>query len=62
MMKAIIGDKYLTQMGVFIIPKDQNAEVSIGDRIWHDGSEYRIDAIVPPSKPYGKWSIKVTRD
>ncbi len=61
MMKVIAGERFNTSEGEMIIPNNQKDHFAVNDRIWLDGYEYYVDAILPPSKPGAKWALKIRK-
>ena len=61
MVKEITGQLFETSFGTMIVYDDQSAVIALGDSIRFDGSHYKVEAVIPPSKPEGKWSLRVTK-
>lgn len=59
MMRVITGTMYNLSNGKTIVYNEQNDRFSVGDKVSYEGEIYTIKAIVPPSKPDGKWSLCV---
>lgn len=61
MVKDITGQLFETSFGTMIVYDDQSAVLTVGDRVRFDGSDYKVETVIPPSKPEGKWSLRVTK-
>lgn len=61
MVKEITGQLFETSFGTMIVYDDQSAVLTVGDSIRFDGTDYKMEAVIPPSKPEGKWSLRVTK-
>ena len=58
-MKEVIGVKYNTSSGTFIVLDEFKEKLRIGDEIIFDGKRMVINKIQAPTKPDAKWSIQV---
>lgn len=59
MMKAITGEMFRTSAGLMLIHNEQDKQFAVGERIVHNGREYAVKEIVPPTRPMAKWSLCV---
>jgi len=59
MMKVITGSQFNTHNGIMVVPDNQNAVLKRGDMIQFNDKEYTVIEVISPSKPDGKWSIRV---
>lgn len=60
MMKVVTGKIYNTSFGTMFIHNEQAEHFSVGDCIEYNRKKYKIDAIVSPTKPEAKWSLKIS--
>ena len=44
---------------MLIVHNEQNETFAVGDVIEFDGIEHRVKAVIPPTKPGGKWSLRI---
>ena len=58
-MKVVTGDKFNTSFGMLIVHNEQDEVFAVGDSIKYDGTEHRVKAIIPPTKPDGKWALQI---
>ena len=58
-MKVVTGDKFNTSFGMLIVYNEQNETFSVGDAVEFDGKEHCVKAIIPPTKPDGKWALRI---
>ena len=59
MTKVITGKKFNTSFGTMIIHNEQDTRLSKGDNVNFENMDYSIVAIVPPTRPDGKWALQV---
>ena len=59
MMRVITGTMFNLPTGKTIVYNEQNDRFSVGDIVNYEGKTYTIKAVVPPTKPDGKWSLCV---
>ena len=59
MTKALTGQIINTRYGEMFIYNEQNERLSVGDIILVNGTIRKIQAIQPPSRPEGKWSVQL---
>lgn len=62
MTKAVTGTIHKTTFGLFLIPDDQSIVFSVGDSISFNSQVFAVIGIVSPTRPNGKWSLKVIQD
>ena len=58
-MRVITGDKLNTSFGVMLIHNEQTELFSVGEQIMFDNTIYKIEAVIPPTKPNGKWALRI---
>ena len=59
MTKVITGKKFNTSFGTMIIHNEQNTKLSKGDDVNFENMNYSVVAVVPPTRPDGKWALQV---
>ena len=62
MTKAVTGTIHKTTFGLFLIPDDQSIVFSVGDSISFNSQVFTVIGIVSPTRPNGKWSLKVIQE
>lgn len=58
-MKKLTGEMFDVSFGKLIIHAEQSESFAIGDMVEFERKIYQITAIIPPTKPNGKWALKV---
>lgn len=59
MMKVITGEKFNTSLGIMIVYNEQDSLLKVGDDVSYNNQVYKVESVVAPTKPGGKWSIRV---
>lgn len=59
MMIAITGTVFNTANGMIVVHNEQNVAIIKGQTISVNGTPRTILAVIPPTAPDGKWSLKL---
>lgn len=59
MMRVITGEMFNTSFGTMVVLPALEDVIRVGDKVKYDGNVYEVKGIVPPTRPDGKWSIKI---
>lgn len=59
MMKVITGRMFKTSFGSMIVHNEQDAAISVGEKISFNNDVFIVKAIIPPTTPSGKWSLRI---
>ena len=58
-MIAITGEVFHTASGMIVVPNEQNRVITKGQTVTVNGTSRTILAVIPPTAPDGKWSLKL---
>lgn len=59
-MKQLTGELFhLPGEKIALIYNEQDTRLRVGEKVVFEKTVYRVSAIVPPSRPGGKWSIVI---
>lgn len=58
-MKVLTGDLFNIKDGRRLVYNEQDFHLQVGEQIEFSGKIYIIRALIPPSRPDGKWSISI---
>lgn len=58
-MKVLTGDLFNVNGERLLVYNEQDLPLQVGEKIEFSQNAYIVRAIIPPSRPDGKWSISI---
>ena len=59
MTRVITGEKFITSFGTMVVLPVLENVIRVGDKVIFNGNVYEVEAVIPPTRPDGKWSVKI---